>query len=465
MGKDQVPLHEYFGQAPIPLVTQKSMTEQRIKCAVRGLTPDGLGIALTADKQRLHVVGAIPGEHTEVVLHGHVDKVPYGLADSFARMHPERKDAFCTDFARCMRCPLMPYPDTVQRALRVRTAERFFTKLGEQSGLTFPELTWTHLDRPERWAKRIRYQYHVRKGGQVNAGLYRPDQVTLENLDDCAIAQAPLGSLLPELRDALGMYSLHGTGQIVIAIDDDPKEEKAVICIRAEDGHFPDKDWFRALTKRAWPVKGILILDREYRERYRWGKASYVPMADAKIGRKKIKSTVGVPIEDGPDVLRATHQVLEKWLDDISPDTRVLELFAGVGIFTSLLQKHTSFVDAVTTPAWAIDDLHSNFENIEKEKVRRTYASMARGLAKPYRKPDLYDLVCAWAPMRGAIGLWPTLKETQAPHLITSHADLLKSSPDLKRILKVGYRPVAVHAIESEPNRMRCTLIIRWERL
>jgi tRNA/tmRNA/rRNA uracil-C5-methylase (TrmA/RlmC/RlmD family) len=344
----------------------------------------------------------------------------------------------------------------------MRTAERFFTKLSVQTGHGFPEPSWTHPEFSKRWARRIRYQYHVHKDGRVNAGLYRPDRVTLENIEDCAVAVEPLGLVLPELREALNMYSLYGTGQIVVAIDDDPKEKNAVICIRAEDGHFPDKDWFRALSRRDWPVRGLLILDREYRERYRWGKASYVPMAGAKVGRRKIKSTVGVPIEDGPEVLAATYRVLEEWLSDLAPDSRVLELFAGVGIFTSLLHKNAGFVDAVTTPAWAIDDLHANFEKIEKEKVRRTYASMARGLAKPYRKPDLYDLICAWAPQRGAIGLWPTLKETQAPQLITSHADLLKSAPDLKRILKVGYRPVAVHAIESEANRMRCTLLVRW---
>lgn len=359
---------------------------------------------------------------------------------------------------------MMPYPEAIQRALRLRTAERFFAKLSEQTGQSFPEVSWTHPTREERWVRRIRYQYHVHKEGQVNAGLYRPDRITLENLDDCAVAVEPLGSVLPELREALEDYSLHGTGQIVVAIDDDPKESEAVICIRAEDGHFPDKDWFRALTKRDWPVKGILLLDREYRERYRWGKASYVPMSDAKLGRRKIKSTVGVPIEDGPEVLRPSYKILDSWLRDIAPETRVLELFAGVGIFTSLLHKYAGFVDAVTTPAWAIDDLHANFDKIEKDKVRRTYASMARGLAKPYRKPDLYDLVCAWAPMRGAIGLWPTLKETQAPHLITSHAELLKCAPDLKRIMKVGYRPVDAHGIESESHRMRCTLLVRWER-
>jgi len=439
------------------------MSESLIKCAVRGLTPEGLGIALTEKKQRVHVVGAIPGEHVDVSLHGYVDGTPYGTASSFSRAHPERKEPFCPDFERCMRCPMMPYPEAIQRTLRLRTAERFFAKLSEQTGQPFPKVSWTHPAREERWVRRIRYQYHVHKEGQVNAGLYRPDRITLENLDDCAVAVKPLGSILPELREALEDYSLHGTGQIVVAIDDDPKESEAVICIRAEDGHFPDRDWFRALTKRDWPVKGILILDREYRERYRWGKASYVPMSDAKLGRRKIKSTVGVPIEDGPEVLRPSYKILDSWLSDIAPETRVLELFAGVGIFTSLLHKYAGFVDAVTTPAWAIDDLHANFDKIEKDKVRRTYASMARGLAKPYRKPDLYDLVCAWAPMRGAIGLWPTLKETQAPQLITSHADLLKSAPDLKRIMKVGYRPMAAHGIESESHRMRCTLLVRWE--
>ncbi len=439
------------------------MTTDEKRCEIRGMTPAGLGIGVTESGDRVHVVGGIAGEVLTVRMAGVADGTPYGVPTGFERSHPARVEPFCPAFERCMKCPWMAYPLEMQEALIRRLVERFLTRLQSSLGIELPELSWTSPELPQRWSGRVRYRYRVHGPGDAEVGFYRPDRVTIESIDDCAVAAHPLGDILPTLRSALREFSLPGTGQIVVSLDDNPDATEAVVCIRADDGHFPDPDWCNTLARSGWPVRGMILQDREYRERFRWGDPTYLPLGEARTDRP-VRATAGLPFEDGPEVTRAVRDTVIGWLEESERKTRVLELFAGVGVFTSALYERCDFVDAVTTSAWAIDDLHANFDTVSKERVRRSYASMARGLARPYRKPGGYDLICAWAPRRGAIGLWPTLKEIEAPVLITSHADLLSNGPDLKRIVAAGYQPTRGKLIYAEPHRGRAELVLWWER-
>jgi hypothetical protein len=273
-----------------------------------------------------------------------------------------------------------------------------------------------------------------------------------------------MGTLLPRLTEALSLFSLAGTGQVVVAMDDQDDTGRVALCFRAEDGHFPDPDWFQTISAWDWPVRGIRVVDREMRERYQWGETRYIPLATARTD-DIVRATVGLPIEDSPQVLQEVQNTLNDWLDDHDlSGARVLELFAGVGIHTALLHPRAAFVDAVTTPARAIDDLHANFNAIPKDSVRRTYASMARGLSRTYCKPGSYEMICAWVPRRGAVGLWRTIDQIQASTWITTHADVLNAGPDFKRILSYGYRPKRIKLVPCEPHRLRTQAVLEWTR-
>jgi tRNA/tmRNA/rRNA uracil-C5-methylase (TrmA/RlmC/RlmD family) len=428
---------------------------------VRGLTNHGVGVGRSAKHEKVHIYGAIPGEAGSVALTGEAEGIAYGIPADLSVAHPRRIPAFCPAFEQCLGCPTMPFPAEVQQSLREYLLTRLLSRLSKDSGVVWPDPKWVLPSYPERWAKRVRYRYRTDGKGGVSLGFYRPDRSSIQDLDDCAVAAAPLAALLPHLRASLAQFTLPSTGQIVAAVDDGEDCNEAVLCLRAEDKHFPDPDWCQDLASGDWPVRGLRLIDREYRERFRHGDPEYV-LARVDGNPSILKATVGLPLEDDPRVLRASWEILKGWLPASSPCERVLELFAGVGVFTTYLQEIADRVDAVTTPAHALDDLHANFDAFPRDQIQRSYASISRGLGYAYRKKDLYDLVCAWVPLRGAIGLWRTLADVAAPRLITSHASLEKAGPDLRRIVDLGYGADELYAFAAEPNRGRVSLLISW---
>ena len=438
-------------------------TEEIESVKVRGLTLEGVGIGRSARHDKIHVYGSIPGEITTLRITGKAEGVPYGVPHELIKAHPARRAPSCEVIEECLGCPAMAFPEEVQQSLRAHLLNRVLTRVAKESGLPWPEIQWERPEYPERWARKVRYRYRVDKEGRVTLGFYRPDRSTIQDIEDCAVAESPLTALLANLRHNLGKFTLPSTGQIVAAMDDMPGGSKAVVCLRAEDKHFPDPDWCEELAHGSWPVRGLRLIDREFRERFRWGDPTYVYYR-GEGSTVELKATVGLPLEDDPRVVARVMEILQAWLPESEPYERVLELFAGVGVYTSHLYRVAERVDAVTTPAHALDDLHANFQSVPTDRVQRAYASISRGLGYAFRKKDRYDLVCAWVPMRGAIGLWRTLKDVDSPRLITSHAALEKTAADLRRILEMGYRCEALHAFAAEPHRGRVSLLARWGR-
>ena len=137
-----------------------------------------------------------------------------------------------------------------------------------------------------------------------------------------------------------------------------------------------------------------------------------------------------------------------------------LDLYAGVGLFSSVLNREFERVIAVeSSPTSHADLLYNSPANVKA--VRATTEQYLKNAAGKLR-PDLVIV----DPPRGGLGekVVRSLGQLAAPHITYVSCDPATLARDLGRLLTLGYRVEQAHLVDLFPQTYHVESVFRLVR-
>lgn len=279
----------------------------------------GLGLGRRPNGQAVFVPFSAPGEDVRVrVRTEHKSYAEAELLDVLSPS-PDRRTPPCPYFGRCGGCQLMHLAYPCQTLWKARIAEEFWSngppvERGSRHGQEF------------EYRHRVRFQVAPDLSG---FGFAQLNTNNIVNICDCLICAAPIRRILPHIQDEL-LPALRAAGikpqSITIIIVDN------VPFVRLHN-RLPVHSIDRQTIQRAAPYPVAFDSQPEP-----------VPAGDLDFD--------GLRLTIGPDVFfqafpAAAAEVGRHPAMHLSADSRLLELYSGIGLFSLLFAKRVRSVHAV----------------------------------------------------------------------------------------------------------------------
>ena len=461
---------------PIPTVTTPPgesesgvVLESVLRLEVGQVAAGGACVARAPDGRVVLVRHSLPGEIVQAVVTE--EHTSYLRADAIEIIEaaPERVDPPCPHSGpgRCGGCDFQHVALLAQRALKEAIVEEQLRRIaGISLAVEVEAVIAPHLD-PERhearqasevagprspesvarndglaWRTRVRFA--VDESGRV--GLHRHRSGEIELVDRCAIAVGGIDRLALSTHDWSGASSIEAFAS--------PVDDQAVVSIE------PAAPASRRAHRGDAGLGAGLPADLG---------AGFV------TGHKVLRAPGGIRLEvqgrafdvsagsfwqvhpDAPSLLA------EAVLSGLSPEPgdRVVDLYAGVGLFSALIAEAvgpTGSVLAVERDAGACADAAFNLSDLAQATVRRASVS-ARLVATEIGTPDLVVLdpsrEGAGAKVAAALGALTPPPRT----IVYVSCDAATFARDLKVLLESGYEIAQLRALDLFPMTAHVELV------
>jgi 23S rRNA (uracil1939-C5)-methyltransferase len=437
-----------------------------LRLTIEKLTYGGEGLArLPADEcgpgKAVFVPFVLPGESVEAVLREEKPGFARAHLEQILAASPRRIDPRCTYFQQCGGCHYQhtDYPYQLElKAVILKENLRRIAKLELETELQI------HPSPP--WNYRNRSRFKVRTSPDFALGYYKFNSHELLAVEECPISS-------PLINRALAaMWQLGRAGKVPFGVQeieffsdgDDvgllaevyslPEIEPEAFAAEMRAGltELFGVTFFAARSARAGAQAdprqigcsgaGNLI--------YATRLASYRVSAGAFFQVNRHLADELVEIVAGQDAQRKSGT-------DASASGTALDLYAGVGLFSSVLNREFERVIAVeSSPTSHADLLYNSPANVKA--VRATteqYLENAAGKLRP-------DLVVV-DPPRSGLGerVIKGLEKLKAPRITYVSCDPATLARDLARLLQSGYRVQEAHLVDLFPQTYHLESVFR----
>ena len=274
------------------------------------------------------------------------------------------------------------------------------------------------------WAYRTTMRFALHPDGRL--ALHRPRSSDVVPLDDCLIAHPRLAELLRTVR-VPGAEEV--TARISVATG-----ERAL--------------WWTPASARATGLPDDVAVG-----------------ADATVHEDvdgvRLRVSAGSFFQSGPaaaqllvDAVRAAAG------DDVTPDSRVLDAYGGIGLFAATVARGCASVVVVEGSPSACDDAQVNLA----DRLASGSAQVVRSAIESWQ-PAPFDLVIA-DPSRQGLGRAgvDVLAATGAPTLVLVSCDPVALARDAALLAAHGYRPTPTTVLDLFPQTHHVEAVTRFER-
>ena len=372
---------------------------------------------------------AIPGERVTARIVE--DKRSYANAEGvqLLKASPDRVRPPCPHFGpgRCGGCQLQHMNYAAQLRYKRDVVLDQLKRLGD---FKRPErLVPDVIPSPEPWGYRSRARFHVAPDGRL--GFVSTDPNRVEAVDWCYILDPAAMSLLEALAlDTSGLDQV----QVVVGTDENP-----MLILSTQDDLAPELETDRPLSVN------LLLHDNEPVNLIGSSHTNY------QVKGRTFRVTAGGFFQVNlPVAERLVDLVLERLA--LQGTESVLDLYAGVGLFSAFIAERAALVTVVESYPPAVTDADENLAEFE-------HIDLFEGGVGPV----LNDLIAdGEGPFDAAVvdppraGLEPevldALVELGPRTLVYVSCDPATLARDLKRLGKRGYRTVEVQPVDMFPQ-------------
>jgi 23S rRNA (uracil1939-C5)-methyltransferase len=378
----------------------------------------------------------------------------------------ERAAAPCPHFGVCGGCNYQHIPYEAQLRYKTDILRETLRRIGR---IDWPGEIITHASPP--WAYRNRAQWKVRpldeayNGGadgdasaeKLRIGYFRAQSTALCAVDDCAILSPLLLKTLLALRGALEKGELPHELREVEAFSG---TADAKLLLTATFSRIPAGTADVAATlRRIVPESESLLFYEPSREKMELFGPGFMECTTAsskyRVGHFSFFQVNRFLIDE------LVHEVAEKEENG----KRVLDLFAGVGLFSVPLAKRFSNVLAVESNPAAARDLEINTAGSSGRgngTVEVRTADVERFLEKYRDRPELIVL----DPPRAGLtpGALKRLGRTSAARMTYISCDPPTLARDLAALVQSGYEISEVRLFDLFPQTFHLETVVRLRR-
>jgi 23S rRNA (uracil1939-C5)-methyltransferase len=421
-----------------------------LQLTIEKLIYGGDGLArLPADEhgpgKAVFVPFVLEGERIEASMVEQKRSFARGRADTILQASPHRVEPICPYFLRCGGCHYQHASYEHELEIKITVLKenlRRTAKLELETSVTI------HASPP--WKYRNRSRLKVRTVPEFALGYYKLGSHELLAVEEC-----PVSSLL--INRAIAAFWKMGRERTVpdgiheVEFFVNAEDTQLLVEASCEPGtpSTPVREWAGAVQSALPEITGMVV----FKARPSGMTAPVEPKAMASFGAREITyrtDDASYRVSAGAFFQINRHLIndLVKIVVQDYSGARALDLYAGVGLFSTILSRRFAQVIAVEASQTSYADLlHNSPENVKA--VRATTADFLRSPSGMLR-PDLVVV----DPPRSGLGesVVQSLVGLGAHRMTYISCDPATASRDLAGLLSAGYRIEQVHLVDLFPQ-------------
>jgi 23S rRNA (uracil1939-C5)-methyltransferase len=387
----------------------------------------------------------LEGERIEASLLEQKRSFARGRADAILQASPRRVEPLCPYFLRCGGCHYQhaSYEHQLEiKAAVLKENLRRTAKLELRTRMTI------HPSPP--WKYRNRTRLKVRTAPEFALGYYKLGSHELLAVEECPVS-APLINRAIAAFWKMGRERTVPDGIHEVEFFVDAEDAQLLVEVSCEPGtsSTPIREWAGAVQSALPEIAGVVV----FKTRSSGMTAPIEPKPVAGSGATEItyrtndashRVSAGAFFQVNRHLINDLVKIVVR---EYSGD-RALDLYAGVGLFSTILSRRFAQVIAVEASQTSHADLLYNSPNNVKA-VRATTVDFLRRAASK-RRPDLVVV----DPPRSGLGksVVQSLVGLGAHRITYISCDPATASRDLAGLLSAGYRIEQVHLIDLFPQ-------------
>lgn len=437
---------------------RKTLPTELVDVAIESLSHDGRGIA-RPDGKTTFVDNALPGEQVQFRYTYMRKKFDEGRAENIIEASPERVTPPCEHALICGGCSLQHVDPKAQITRKQAVLEEQLAHFG---GLT-PEEWMVPLTGPVtgyRSKARLGVKY-VEVRDEVLVGFREKRSSFLARLDACQVLVPEVGLALKDI--AALIYGLDGRRripQIELAAGDedialvfrhmDPltseDQEKLLNFCRERGWHCYLQPGNESTVHRVWPEGGEPRL--EYRHDSADVTLAFHPMDFTQVNQEINRAMVPLALK----------------LLDLGPDSRMLDLFCGLGNFTIPAARQAGQVVGIEGSQEMVrrgteNALRNGLDNVSFHAWNLTEPVVGQPWAK-----QPWDRVLIDPPRTGALEVMPLILSLAPEKVVYVSCNPATLARDARELVNGGYTLKKAGVMDMFPHTTHVESIALFER-
>lgn len=409
----------------------------------------GLGLARHRG-QVVFVTRGVPGDRVrarvESVRKGYVRARPEELVEG----SPDRREPPCPLFTACGGCAYQHVAYEAQLRLKVDILRESLARAGSAWDGALPV-----EPSPERsWRTRVRLHLAQQPDGRFRLGLFEEASHRVVDLDACLQMSPELLGAARGLAAAFDAqkHLAHGVSEVALAESGDGSARVAALF---RDGDPASGTGLTALAAGAPWLTGLGLVTGGEGGRY-VGLAGE-PWIENRAAGETYRSHVLSFFQANRHLLDPFVRRVREWT---ARGTPVLDLYAGVGLFSLALAEGAPAVTAVEQDARAAADAEHNARRAGRANVRAVRGEVGAVLAALPASPG--EEVVLDPPRAGAGPVIVRQIAARAPAgVVYVSCDPTTLGRDLAVFAEAGYRPERIAAFDMFPDTFHLETVVR----
>jgi 23S rRNA (uracil1939-C5)-methyltransferase len=402
-------------------------SEKEFEIDITGLIYGGDSMGRLPDGRAVFVAGGLPGERVRIRLVEDKPRFARGRLLDVLSPSPDRIEVPEAQARACGGCHYQHIRYEAQLQAKTEILRDQFKRIAGIPNLPIEPM----LPSPKQWHYRNTVQLHLNHEGHL--GFQEPGSHSVTALEDCRLCEEPLNEILPLLEFE---QAAEGVDRINLRVG---AGEDIMLIFEGQDPQPPE-------IQVELPVSAVhLVVDDE-------GNSYPVVMAgDDHV----VMEVLGRPfrVSAGSFFQVNTGQaenMIRYLLDRLPLDSQktLLEVYAGVGLFSAFLASRVGQLVAVEFSTSAVDDFTANLDEFENVAL---YSGLAEEVLPSL---DLPVDVCLVDPPRAGLALpaLDAITRLSPPFLVYVSCDPATLARDAKRLLAAGYNLERVQPFDMFPQ-------------
>jgi 23S rRNA (uracil1939-C5)-methyltransferase len=379
---------------------------------------------------------ALPGERVRVQPIRKAKGVVRACLLDILDAAPERVAAPCPYFGRCGGCQYQHLPPELQVTTKREILREILRHLG---GIDWSSEIIIHSGPPTNYRNQVQLKVRRRASGEVTLGFFEAGSHAFCPIETCLLLSPRLNQFLGRLLESTSFAQVSGCQEVELLADD--RDEHVAVTLRGQFDIPAAESLAKGLLRELPEVRRVAI---------EHGRAFRV------IGNPHLEYAIdGFRYRISPgSFFQVSRFLLKELLSAVTNDVRgnlVLDLYAGVGLFTLPLAKRFDQAMGVEANESSTADLRANADAHGLRNIRaicETTFDFLRRFAQV--EPDLVIL----DPPRGGVDLGSLrllagLHPRQIRYVSCSPPTLAR---DLRFLVARGYRLNSVELFDFFPQ-------------
>jgi len=404
---------------------KKKLPTEPVAATVESISHEGRGIA-RLDGKTIFIDGALPGEEVMFVYTSRRAKFDEGYVTEVIKASPERVEPVCPHFLLCGGCSIQHISPEAQRAHKESVLIDQFKHL---AGLEIPEIIPPLTSKSTGYRRKARLGVRfVIKKDKLLVGFREKSSGYLTDMSVCMVLHESVGQRLEELQSLIrSMNAYQKIAQIEVAVGDN---HTTLVFRNLEELIASDIELLKEFAVSTglhiwlqpkgpdtasplWPEKSQLVYALpDYDVSYEFLPTDFTQV-NADMNKKMVKQAI---------------ELLE-----LKEDSKVLDLFCGIGNFSLPLARSCEQVIGIEGSDVMVDRAKKNASNNNIKNIEYLAADLTKEIPLEIKGIDRMLLD---PPRTGALEVVSRMKEIGPDRIVYVSCNIATLARDAGELVK-----------------------------